>query len=238
MRWGISFIIPSVFEADLWELPRPSQLRRLSSISGKTIINVLYHFEYPPQSWREWQRVAGIKVQIKKRYTYVIFNQYLIYDTVDNVYLITELGEYFKIFIKFPKPYYPSSKDQIYQRLCVHAKRLCYEELFYVEQLIATSIRFSLIFDNQSELRQIIKRAISAYKWADEHKVHWKTKLSAEVRHKVLSNAAKKSAMMRSKNTKDKKELALKLRNNGLSLKNICKELAISRSTLWRLVNK
>ena len=237
MRWGISFIIPAVFEADLWELPKPSQIRRLSSISGKTTINVLYHFEYPPQSWREWQRVASIKVQIKKRFTYVTFTQYLVYDTLDTIYLIAELGEYFKVFIKFPKPYFPSSKDEIYQRLCIHAKRLCYEELFYVEQLIATSIRFSLAFDNKTELWQIIKRAISSFKWADEHKSEWKTKLSLEVRHKVLSNAAKKSAMIRSKNTKDKKELALKLKNDGLSLKNICKELAISRSTLWRLMN-
>lgn len=237
MRLGISFIIPAVFETDIWELPKPSQLRRLSSISGKTTINVLYHFEYPPQSWREWQRVASIKVQIKKRFTYVIFNQYSGYDTVDCVYLIAELGEYFKVFIKFPKPYYPFSKDEIYQRLCVHAKRLCYEELFYIEQLIATSIRFSLAFYNKAELRQIIKRAISAYKWAHEHKSEWKTKLTREEKHKVLSNAAKKSAMIRSKDKKDKKELALKLKSNGVSLKNICKELGISRTTLWRLIN-
>jgi len=236
MRWGLSFLIPIVFEADLWELPKPSQIRRLSSISGKRTINVLYHFEYPPQSWKEWQRVASIKVQIKKRFQYVVFNQYLVYGTVDTLYLITELGEYFKVFIKFPKPYFPSSKDEIYQRLCVHAKRLCYEELFYVEQLISTSIRFSLIFDNKAELRQIIRRAISAYKWADEHKNEWKTKLSIEERHNILSQSAKKSAIVRGKKTKDKKELALKLKNNGTSLKNICKELGISRSTLWRLI--
>lgn len=237
MNWGISFKIPAKFESELWEqLPTPSQLRRLSSRSGKTILNVLYHFQYPPQSWREWQRVAGIKVQIQKRINCVVFCDYELVDFVENVYYISELGKNFEAFIKFPKPLFANSEKDIFQKLCVHAKRLHYEGLLHVEQLVATSIRFSIVEENKADISQKIKRAISSYKFACEHKDGWRTKLKKDERHKVLSESAKKSAVVRKQNAEDKKKLAIMLKNEGASLQDIVEKLDISRSTLWRFL--
>ncbi len=237
MNWGISFKIPAKFESELWEqLPTPSQLRRLSSRSGKTILNVLYHFQYPPQSWREWQRVASIKAQIQKRINCVVFCEYEVIDFIENVYYISELGRHFEAFIKFPKPLFPNSKKDIYQKLCMYAKRLHYEGLLHVEQLIATSIRFNVVEENKADISQKIKRAISSYKFACEYKDEWQTKLSKEERHKVLSESAKKSAVIRKKKSEDKKKLAIMLKNEGSSLKDIVEKLNISQSTLWRFL--
>lgn len=236
MNWGISFKIPAKFESALWELPEPSLLRRLSSMDGKTTLNVLYHFQYPPQSWREWQRVAGIKAQIKKRISCVVFCEYETIDFVENVYFISELGSYFTAFIKFPKPLFPNSKKDVYKKLCVHAKRLHYEGLLHIEQLIATSIRFGVVEENKVDIHQKIKRAMSSYKFALKHKDGWKTKLGKKERYKVLSESAKKSAIVRINKAEDQKKLVLALKNGGKSLKDIVEILEISRTTVWRFL--
>jgi len=204
-------------------------------MNGKDVLEVYYHFQYSPQGWKEWQRIASIKVQIEKRFERVIFKEYDAYEVTGNIYTVSELGKHFKAFVKFPKPQFPSGRKESYKMLCRHAKRLHYKGLFHLEQLIATSIRFNSI--DPEGIAQTVKRAISAYHFALEKRDQWKVQLSKEERHKVLSESAYKAAEVKKQKNKPKVLKAIELKKQGVLLKEIAQELEVSTRTVLRWTN-
>ena len=232
MRWGISFNLPAIHESELWGLPPPSEVRKIQKWVGTLLINVLYHFQYSPQSWKEWQRVAGIKVQMKKKINHLEFQEYDSSAIDGKIYTVSELGQYFKDFVKFPKPMFPGQKREAYQKLCIHAKRLYYEDLLHIEQLIATSIRFNDI--DQEGIGQTVKRAIAAHKFALAHSDAWKTKLTKDELIMAHKKGAEKSHAIRRKNSEPKRNIAKNLRDGGMTFSEISSEIGVSLSTVKR----
>jgi len=232
MQWGISFKIPAAYESDLWDFPPPSAMQRLNSINGRQMIKVFYHFQFTPQSWKEWQRVASIKIQMQKRVNAIMFDDYEAYEAIGCVYTVSSLGKHFKAFVKFPKPQYPSEHREAYKMLCRHAKRLHRDTKLHIEQLIATSMRFNDVDSNKEGLGQTFKRAKAAYKFAMDHREAWPTRLNEEERHKVLSMSAHKAA--EAKRNNPKRNEAKELQKSGMLLNEIAETLSVSRSTLWR----
>jgi len=239
MRWGIAFNVAASHESDLWGLPPPSQRETVQRGDGTQMINVLYHFEYSPQSKNEWQRVAGIKVQIANRINDVKFQLYEPSEVDGKLYTISELGRHFKAFVKFPAPFFDGTPQAILAR---HAKRLYYEGLLHVEQLIFVSMWIADIAPKNETgrrpkkegMRQIMRRAMSAYQFALDHKEDWRVKLSADQRHEVLSQSALKSAQVKRDNSKDKREYVKSLRVEGKTLSTISSLLGVSLSTIRR----
>ncbi len=234
MNWGISFSIPAVYESDLANLPPPSEMVRLQSAENGTYktINVFYHFLHNPQSWREWQRVAAIKRQIKDRVKVAEFTEYERNGMEGIPYTVSELGEHFPAFVKFPKPLFPSVRREAYKMLCRHARRLHYEGLLFEEQLIATSIRFNGV--DKEGFGQTIKRAKAAYRFAIEHREAWAVKLDENERRRVLSQAAKKAAAAKRANSQAAKDQAKKFEEKGLTRQQIADEIGVSKSTVKR----
>lgn len=156
-------------------------------------------------------------------------------DTVpDRLYTIKELGQHFPAFVKFPAPQFPQGKKEAYKMLCRHGKRLHFEQRLHLEQLIAVSMRFNEVAGNDEGIRQTMRRAISAYKFALDHCDEWPVKLSAdELKHSRRKGAALTNAK-RSADKETKKTAALTLKDEGKSDIEICSELGINRSTLWR----
>ena len=241
MKWGISFKIPAIHETDLWGLPPPSRKETVHKWDGTKVINVLYHFQYSPQSRKEWQRVAGIKVQIANKIKGVVFHECEASEVEGKVYTISELGKHFKAFVKFPAPKLEGTPQAILTR---HAKRLHYEGLLHVEQLIFVSMWIADIAPKNETgrrpkkegMRQVMRRAMSAYQFALDHKDDWRVKLSADKRHEVLSQAALKSAQVKRDNSKDKREHAKSLRADGETLSTISSLLGVSLSTIKRWI--
>ncbi len=239
MKWGIAFSVAATYESDLWGLPPPSKMETGQRWDGTQMINVLYHFQYSPQSRKEWQRVAGIKVQIASKITSVEFQSYEPLEVDGKVYTISELGSHFKDFVKFPAPFFDGTPQAILAR---HAKRLYYEGLLHVEQLIFVSMWIKDIAPKNETgrrkkdegIRQIMRRAMSSYQFALDHKDEWKVKLDIKTRHKVLSQAALKSAQVKRDNSKDKREYAKSLRGEGKPLTAISSLLGVSYSTVKR----
>ncbi len=231
MRWGIVFKIPPSFESDLWGLPPPSQARMLKSRNTKKI-EVFYHFLHNPQSWKEWQRVAAIKVQMKQRVPNIEFIEYERPQDMDSVkfYTIKELGEHFKGFVRFPKPMFPYARKEGYKMLCRHAKRLHYEGKLHIEQLIATSMRFNAA--DPEGIRQTIRRAKAAYLFALDHEHEWKTKLSPEELKQSKRRGAKIAAHSKNVKNQDKKIEAKEMRDQGMSLREIADILNVSHMTI------
>ena len=241
MKWGISFNVPAIHEANLWGLPPPSHLERVQRWDDTEMIEILYHFLYAPQSKKEWQRVAGIKVQIANRVYGVEFKEYEPLSVSGKIYTISELGKHFKAFVEFPTPFFDGTPQAILTR---HAKRLYYEELLHVEQLIFVSMWIKEIAPKNETgrrkkdegLRQVMRRAMSAYQFALDHKGEWPVKLSEEERHEVLSKSAMKSAQTKRDNSRDKRARAKYLRSSGVTFPLIAKELGASLSTVKRWV--
>ena len=240
MLWGIAFSIPVASVKELRSLPPPSATRRLSRLDGSETLRVSYCFRYAPQSWKEWQRVAAIKIQMKTLIPSLIFTDHD-YGHGD-VYTVSELGSHFKEFVKFPMPQFPYQAGDQYKMLCRHAKRLHYEGLLHLEQLIATSIRFNhrmKDIDNVSsrghqQFSQVMKLAKSAHLFAIEHLGEWRVRMKLEDRHKVLSESALKSAQVKREKAQPKRDIAISLRSEGHTLKEISSIVGIPLSTIGR----
>ena len=116
------------------------------------------------------------------------------------------------------------------------------KDMLHIEQLIFVSMWIKEIAPKNETgrrkkmkvYRQVMRRAMSAYQFALDHNEDWKVKLSAEERHKVLSQSALKSAQVRSDNTKDKREHAKSLRASGETLSAIASLLGVSSRTIMR----
>lgn len=240
MKWGISFKMPATFESYLWEdMPHPSQIMRLKRSDGRQTLLVFYHFLYPPQHWQEWQRVAAMKVQIQNRIKRVSFTDYEHTDSISGpIYTVSDLGKDFPAFVKFPKPQFPQTKKDVYEKLCRHAKRLVYEKLLHLEQLIAVSIWFNE-YTNESNIEgptQTLKRAKAAYLFAKKNQKDWPKKLSKKIRHKILSEAAQKAAL--NKRSKPERTEAYTMHRMGLNNNQIAKLIGVNRSTVSRWIKE
>jgi len=226
MQWGISFTISAVYESDLWVLPPPSSVRRLSSRNGDLLM-IFYHFNYSPQSFREWQRVASIKKQIEQRVKSAIFNEYELLEIIGDSYTIKSLGEHFKAFVKFPKPFYPFGKDDYMRHLTFYAMRLYRQDLFYIEAVIAMALKFGEKFNISP--KEAMQKAKSIMLLDSSE---WKQNLPDEERHKVLSKSAHKAA--ETKRNNPKRGEAMQLRKDGKSMQEIANVLEVNKSTISR----
>jgi hypothetical protein len=243
MAAGIAFSICAADEPELRSLPPPSGVRRLSTIEGKNkVIQVFYHFRYAPQSWKQWQQAANVKVQIQEAIPSAKFDEYTPGDLSGPVYTITELIKRFRGYVRWPKPLFPSAAGEQYQMLCRYAKRLHYEGKLHLEQLIATSLRFnegmSAVTDHPKKgkqgARQVLQLAKAAHTFALEHRDGWPVKLDDDERHEVLSAAARKAAATKRDKSAAKQQEAAKLRQGGERIDAIAKALEVSPATVKR----
>ncbi len=234
MQWGITLNLKSDFDRSLWSLPPPSAKRWLSKMDGTKTLQVLYHFHYTPQSWREWQRIASIKIQMVELVPHLTFSEYEAFDEVDRVYTIAELGSKFPKFIKYHKPLYPSDKSEFMRSLTLYCQRLHYEKRLHVEALIAIAFHFNTKCGLGYNHREVMKKAKSVMK-LDRSK--WREKLNADELLHVKSENGKKRVQQKREEFALKRKEAVKLRSDGMLLKDIAKELGVSIVTVkrWKL---
>ena len=234
MKTGLSLKVVSDFDRELWGLPPPSAIRWLSRMDGTKTLNILYHFEYNPQSWREWQRVSSIKIQIKQRVPHVMFDEYNPPDEVQRVYTVAELGKHFPKFIKYHKPLYPSDKSKFMSSLTLYCQRLHYEDQLHHEALLAMALHFNSKGGYGYSFREL-NRKVKAILLLDRTK--WRVKLRSE----ELKQAHSKGGLLTVAKKRDrfnvKKEEAIELRKSGMILKDIASKLEVSLRTVkgWKL---
>lgn len=174
MKNGINLIVKfQDMELTLYNLPPPSATRVLSSSKGN-YLDVYYLFEYSPQSWREWQRVGSIKIQIKQalnelkidvRFKDIYLtqkdNELFQNINVKKLYIVSELGRYYTQFVKYPQPLYPTAKSEFMKCLTLYAKRLYYEDKLYFENLLAMALHFNKGLELNYKARELSKKTKS-----------------------------------------------------------------------------
>ena len=234
MHCGISLRIVSDFDRALWSLPPPSAKRWLSRIDGTKILQVLYHFEHNPQSWREWQRIAAIKIQMQQMMPHIEFTEYELIEGIERVYRVTELGQHFPKFIKFHKPLYPNDKSEFMHSLTIYAQRLHYEEQLHYEALLAMALHFNSKGGYAYSFREL-NRKTRAVMELDRSK--WRVKLNdAELKEAHVKGANTTNEIKRQKSNA-KRDEARELRESGMILKDIATKLEVSLRTVksWKL---
>ena len=234
MQWGLSLKVVSDFDSELWGLPPPSKIRWLSSMDGTKTLEVLYHFEYNPQSWREWQRVASIKMQILNRIPHAVFEDYYPPDEVQRVYTVTELGKHFSKFIKYHKPLYPSDKSKFMSSLTLYCQRLHYEEQLHYEALLSMALHFNSKGGYGYSFRELNKK-VKSILLLDKSK--WRIKLKSEELKKAHAKGGLLTVAKKRERFNVKKDEAIELRKSGMLLKDIASKLEVSIITVkrWKL---
>jgi hypothetical protein len=233
--WGIRLNVTSDFDSTLLSLPPPSATRWLSKMDSTKTLQVLYHFQYMPQSWKEWQRIATIKIQMKELIPHIIFKEYEVVDGIERVYAITELGEYFTKFVKYQKPLYPSSKDEFMRSLALYAIRLYYEEQFYLESVLAMALHFNSKCDFGFTYRKLFAKTKSILML---NKENWKVKLSDDELRDAYRRRNILIAKQKQERSKPIKDKAILLRSQGHTLKSMSELLGVSISSVRRYTSK
>jgi DNA-binding NarL/FixJ family response regulator len=234
MQTGISLKISSDFDRSLWSLPPPSSKRWLSRTDGEKTLEVLYHFEYSPQSFREWQRIASIKIQMQELVPHLVFTEYESPDEVQRVYTIAELGKYFPKFIRFHKPLYPHSKDEYMRSLTFYCQRLYYEKQLHFEAVVAMALHFNSKCGFGYSHREVMRKAKSMFLLDMSE---WKVKLTQKELQQAHAKGGHIAAEKKREKSQHKRDEALKLRESGMSLKDIATQLEVSLRTVnnWKL---
>ncbi len=234
MQWGISFRVGSDFDIERWGLPPPSNRRWLTRMDGTKSLSILYHFQYAPQSWKEWQRVASIKVQIKKKIKCAEFEDYDPYEITGRVYTIAELGKSFTEYVKYQKPLYPKDKSEFMRSLTLYCQRLHYEQQLHFEAVMAMALHFNSQCGFGNSHREVMKKAGSMF---NLDMSEWKVKLNDEQLKQAHSQGGTKRAEQVRAKFKTKREEALILRADGMILKDIATKLEVSLITVkrWKL---
>ncbi len=234
MQWGISFRVGSDFDIERWGLPPPSNRRWLTRMDGTKSLSILYHFQYAPQSWKEWQRVASIKVQIKKKIKCAEFEDYDPYEITGHVCTIAELGKRFTEYVNYQKPLYPKDKSEFMRSLTIYAMRLHYEETLHYEAVMAMAIHFNSKCKLDYSFREINRKTRAVF---ELDRSEWKVKLSSvELKKAHRKGNAISSQKMRDK-AKHKRDEAISLRAKGKTLNAISETLGVSLSTVRRYVS-
>lgn len=166
MQWGIEFDMKVTDRPLLAHFPEPTIIDRFTTITGLSDnIRVVYLLEHAPQSWRELQRLSGIKEQMARLLPEITFTQQREYssdiESVNRRWELRELGEYFKEFIKFPIPLYPQDTSEFMSNLTKYAMKLHYEHRLYFESVLAMAIHFNECLNAPYSRKELQAKAIS-----------------------------------------------------------------------------
>jgi hypothetical protein len=248
VRWGIKFKIPFADEPKTASFPEPTVRTRYATINGRSdFVTIIYLFEFAPQSWHEMQRVASIKVQMKRLIPSIIFSfedigiEVTEYEEVGKIYAVRELGDFFREFILYPKPWYPHSKDEFMSRLTIYAQKLHYEGLLHFESVLAMAMHFNQSLDRPYSFREIVKKTISILKL---DRSSWREKLAPEELEQALKQGGKIRGAKISEKARERTMIVFQLLPEYLTgrgsynIEGLVDATGYSRSTIYSIIKK
>jgi len=228
-------------------LPTPSHTQLLYPAYGDTIINLVYEIKHDLHTPKQYQWLSNIKLTWKRNiivnYEYIsefYINEYT--TSSGAIYTLGELEKVFKSnFIKYPKPYYPATTKELYQRLVWFAIRAYKKELLTLEIVYATALRMNKALERVDRLqdRELFKKAFMAYNFVLEHQDRFITKSKQE-----LKKIKRENGIKRGKQKKQERDSNIKrvkavmpshIKPNGKpNITTISKKLKLSRVTVTK----
>lgn len=248
MRWNIAFEIPYTDEPMLTHFPEMTVKYRAATMSGASNnVTVAYIFKYAPQSWRQMQQIGRIKILMKRILPSIRFDENIgneIYNSeadLGSLYFISELGQYFKTYVQFPQPLYPVMKEEMMSRLAMYAKKLYYQDIFYLELVLAMAIHFNEKLGSPYNRKQLQSKTLSIMSLDRDE---WRRKLDSESLMHVHKSGGKKRGVQVSveadeRRNKIKELLPLYKKSNGkFDIKSLVEITGFSRSNVYSILKK
>ncbi len=246
----LSYIGINMYQDDYFKvrglLPTPSYTTSLRTYDTKKII-LIYAIEGYITSPNQYRWISNIKLGLEK-YLCVPFTyeeDYHVTDETDMttaLYTIDELSKAFKAsLITYPKIMYPSTKQELYRRLCWYGSRLIHQQVFTKEAMTATALIMNKKLDNKFSDKELHKKALGAYRFILENKDNFKEKLNkpqlkeAHAKGAIMTNATQVSK------TKERITELLKsgdfLKPNGkVNKTSLAKAMNVNRRTLDKYI--
>lgn len=225
-------------------LPIPSYKQILYSNFKENTIIIIYEIEHNLKTPIQYQWLSDIKIIWKKNiiveFEYVsefYINELTIQSGVK--YSLQELSNTFDSeFIKYPKPFYPATKKELYKKLVWYANKLNKKELLTIEMMYATAKRMNKKLDDKYQDKELFKKSYQAYMFTKENQ-QIKTKKEVRlIRKRNGVNRGKQiSKEFQARVQKVKKIMPLHVKPNGKpNVTAIGKELKISRVTITKIL--
>ena len=227
-------------------LPTPSYSDTFSTYNNQKII-LIYMIEGYITSSNQYRWISNIKLGIEK-YLCVPFTYEEDYHVTDEtdvttvLYTIDELSKAFKVpLITYPKIMYPSTKQEVYKRLCWHGKRLIHQKCFTKEAMISTALLMNKKLSDKYQDKELHKKVLGAYMWIEENKEGFSVGLDEKQLKEAHSKGGQIRKSQRVQQTKEKVQQLLEsgdfIKPNGkVNLSLLAKAMNTTRKTVAKYV--
>ncbi len=223
-------------------LPTPSYTDTLQAHNyQKTIL--IYAIEGYITSPNQYRWISNIKLGLQK-YLCVPFEHEEDFAITDHteatslLYDIKALSLAFKApIIYYPKIMYPSTKKELYRRLCWYGERLIHQECFTKEVMTATALLMNKKLQDKLSNRELQRKVKGVVQWIEENKEGFSVKLDDVQLKKAHAKGAEKTNKKQTAETKAKIFELLKdnvyIKPNGKPNKTLlADDLGMNRRTL------
>ena len=227
-------------------LPTPSYRDILYSRDNQKV-TLIYAIEGYITSPAQYRWISNIKLGLRE-YLYVPFafeETFIITDTTEinhTVYEIKALSKAFKApLIHYPKIMYPSTKQELYRRLCWYGQRLIHQHCFTHEIMTATALLMNAKLKEKYSTKELHKKALGACMWIEEHREGFTIGLDEVALKKAHSKGGQKRRAQRVQQTKEKIQQCIKsgdyIKPNGkVNISSLAKALNMTRKTIAKYV--
>lgn len=239
------------YQTVAYSLPIPTYRRSVTKSNQQGYLVITYELKHVVTSLNQFKWLANIK-QSMQQYIKVEFEfiEYMESSSQENSnikYSFKELQEHFKsINTIYPKIYLPTNKKEIYQRLCIYAKALYYNKIFYIEMLMFAAIRMNNLLGKPLNYKEILNKSKRAYSLVEKTKDEVKQKLTQSELKTALKSGGTKRGEQKKMEQKKNQEQIFKLINSGEYFKPngkpnitvIANQLNLKRETVSRIYSK
>ncbi|BAF73352.1 hypothetical protein [Sulfurovum sp. NBC37-1] len=227
-------------------LPSPSYTDTLYSRNSQTLI-LIYEIEGYITSPNQYRWISNIKLGLQAflcvAFKYV--DEFHITDTTEvrgNIYTISELSKAFKApMIIYPDIMYPSTKQELYKRLCWYGQRLIHQRAFTKEAMTSAALQMNDKLDKKYQPKELHKKALGAYMFIDQNRDRFRVRLNDVQLKEAHSKGGQLRRDQRVQQTKERVQQLLKsgdfLKPNGkANLTALAKAMNMTRKTVAKYV--
>jgi len=227
-------------------LPSPSYSDTLHSRHTQKII-LIYTIEGYITSSSQYRWISNIKLGLEE-YLCVPFEyveEFSITDSTEvtaTLYQVKELSKAFKApLVIYPKIMYPSTKQEVYKRLCWYGARLIHQKVFTKEVMTATALLMNSKLKDKYSQKDLHKKVLGAYMFIDENRECLSVGLDTKQLQEAHSKGGRIRKDQRVKQTKEKVQQLLKsddfIKPNGkVNLSLLAKAMNMTRKTVAKYV--
>jgi hypothetical protein len=139
--------------------------------------------------------------------------------------------------IHYPRPYYPASCKELYQRLTWYAKRLIHQGIYTRAALTAAALQMNKPLQSPCTHKELHRKAAAAHYFTTEHRETYPVRLTPDDLHHARSQAAHTTAQTKHTRTQQRIDDLLHINdytkpNGTINKTKLARDMGINRRTL------